>query len=111
MKTVDIAQSLSLEILCGDPGREVTGCYAGDLLSWVMSHAHQDEVWLTIMSNANVVAVASLVDVACVILAENVMPDADVLSLAAQKDVCILRSGRSVFELSAMLAKVLGMRF
>ena len=43
--------------------------YAGDLLSWVMSHATAGDAWVTIMSNINVAAVASLTEVACVIFA------------------------------------------
>ena len=43
-----------------DPDREIAGGYCGDLLSWVMGRAQQDNAWITIMSNMNVVAVASL---------------------------------------------------
>ena len=54
------------------PDREIHGAYAGDLLSWVMGRAEADNVWFTIMSNINVVAVASLADVSCVILTEGI---------------------------------------
>ena len=51
-------------IMClPDPDRTVKTGYAGDLLSWVMGRAEPDCVWLTIMSNANVCAVAVLADV------------------------------------------------
>lgn len=64
-----------LALACGfeavylpDGEREVGGAYAGDLLSWVMGRASTDDVFITIMTNINVVAVASLADVACVVL-------------------------------------------
>ena len=57
-------------LTCPDPERVVTGGYVGDLLSWVMGRARSGQAWITIMSNINTVAVASLADVACVILAE-----------------------------------------
>ena len=52
-----------------DGEREIKGVYIGDLLSWVMGRAKADDAWITIMSNINIVAVASLADVACIILA------------------------------------------
>ena len=61
--------------LLPEPGRQVTGGYAGDLLSWVMGRASAGDAWLTIMSNQNVAAVALMVEVACVVLTEGVAPD------------------------------------
>ena len=60
-----------------DCDRELSGCYIGDLLSWVMAHAFSGCVWITIMSNINVAAVASPTHAACVIMAEGVQPDQD----------------------------------
>ena len=75
MKVCDIAEKLSLKPLSvADSSREVTGVYIGDLLSWVMGRADCGDAWITIMSNINIVAVASLADVACIILAEGVCP-------------------------------------
>ena len=35
-----LKEKLNLTLICGDDlEREVTGCYCGDLLSWVMSRA------------------------------------------------------------------------
>ena len=63
MTAHDLAERLSLQIICEpEPEREVTGGYTGDLLSWVMGRAESGDAWLTIMSNQNVVAVASLAD-------------------------------------------------
>lgn len=77
MTVKQLAETLGLEVLSmGDePDREITGGYVGDLLSWVMGRAKSGDCWMTIMSNVNVAAVAELADVACVILAENVLPD------------------------------------
>lgn len=83
--------------------REVHGVYIGDLLSWVMGRARADNVWVTIMSNINVVAVASLADVSCVVFAEGVTPDDDVIETARQKDINLLVSDRSAYELAVWL--------
>jgi hypothetical protein len=92
------ALNLTPIVLC-DGEREVTGGYAGDLLSWVMGRAQADQAWVTIMSNNNIVAVASLTDVACIILSEGVQPDAGVSETALAKGVNILGSQESTFAL------------
>ncbi len=85
------------------PDAQVTGGYAGDLLSWVMGGARQGDAWLTIMSNANVAAVALLTDAACVILTEGVAPDAALLERAREQGINLLGSRKSTFALAAEL--------
>ena len=87
--------------------RSVRGGYAGDLLSWVMGRAQADDAWLTIMSNPNIVAVATLTDVSCIILCEGVSPDAGVASLAAEKGINLLGSDSAAFALSAQISRLL----
>ena len=87
-----------------DGEREVRGGYCGDLLSWVMGRAGQDNVWITIMSNMNIVAVASLADVGCVILAEGVTLEKSVVDTANARGVNILSSDKGAFALAAMLS-------
>ena len=80
------------------PDREVSGVYIGDLLSWVMGKARCDNAWITIMSNINIVAVASLADVACIILAEGVNLDSSVIETAKAKGVNIISSQLPAYE-------------
>ncbi len=87
-----------------DGERDIDGVYIGDLLSWVMGRAQMDNAWITIMSNVNVIAVASLADTACVILAEGVDMAADLLQTAQDKDVNILRSAEPIYETAVRLA-------
>lgn len=88
------------------PKREVRGVYIGDLLSWVMGRAESDNVWITIMSNINVAAVAVLADVGCVILSEGVRPDGDMLHAAKEKGVNILLSDKTTYETSVILSGI-----
>ncbi len=85
--------------------REVRGCYIGDLLSWVMGRAEADEAWITIMSNINIVAVASLTDVACIILAEGVTLEDDVKNTAETKGINILMSGKAAYETALTISE------
>ena len=90
-----------------DGDRAVSGVYIGDLLSWVMGRAGADEAWITIMSNRNIVAVATLADTACVLLAEGVTPDEGVAQLASDKGVNILQSPKSAYEIALALRDAL----
>jgi len=93
-------------IAVGDETRTWSGVYIGDLLSWVMGRAACDNVWITIMSNVNVVAVATLADVACIILAEGVTLDENVRATAEKKGVNVFTSEKTAYELAALLAQI-----
>ncbi|MBQ2733973.1 MAG: hypothetical protein IJF74_07430 [Clostridia bacterium] len=100
-----LAAELGLEIINEADGERLVNCgYAGDLLSWVMGRAPADCAWVTVMSNVNVVAVASLADVGCVILAENAELDDAALEKARAVGINIYRTAMPVFEVCAKLA-------
>ena len=86
-----------------DGEREIHGVYIGDLLSWVMGRAKADDAWITIMSNINIVAVASLADVACIILAEGVNLDMSVIETARAKGVNVLSTQMPAYETAIAL--------
>ena len=88
------------------PDREIGGAYSGDLLSWVMGRASEDDAWITIMSNANIIAVATLADVSCIILAEGVAPDSGVAETAEAKGVNLLCSEKSAYEIAKLLSNI-----
>ena len=107
MTSAELRAALSLEVLAEpDPQREVTGGYAGDLLSWVMGRASEDNAWITIMSNSNIVAVATLADVACIILAEGVTPDEGVADTALIRGVNLLSSDKGAYEIARKLSEL-----
>ena len=108
MTVRELSDKLNLKVLYeGEMGREITGCYIGDLLSWVMGRAQAGNVWITIMTNMNVVAVAVLADVACVLLPENAELDQEALKKAEMQDVVVLQSQETAFELAGKLSKLL----
>lgn len=87
---------------CGE--REISGVYIGDLLSWVMGRALSGDAWITIMSNKNILAVASLADCSCIIVAEDVTLDPDVLDTAGEKDINILYYKNSIYDAAVCLS-------
>ena len=85
------------------PDKEITGGYAGDLLSWVMGRAQSGDAWITIMSNINIAAVAALTDAACIIIAEGVTLADNIVEVANLKGINILSSDKQTFELAGLL--------
>jgi len=90
-----------------DPEREITGGYVGDLLSWVMGRAKAGDAWVTIMSNVNIIAVATLADPACIILSEGVRPDAGVIERAEASGVNLLGCEKDSFAVASQIAREL----
>ena len=107
MTVNELAQQLDFTVhAMPDGDREVTGVYIGDLLSWVMGRAGADQAWITIMSNRNIVAVATLADTACILLAEGVVPDEGVAQLAEEKGINLLTAKQGAYEIALALSKL-----
>ena len=94
-------------VVLADPEREVRGCYVGDLLSWVMGRAQAGNVWITIMTNVNTVAVGSLADVSTVVLAEGVTLEQPVIDCAEARGVNILSSDLPAYETAVLVHGVI----
>ncbi len=108
MKLSEFAEKLNLKILTdGDMEREVTGCYCGDLLSWVMSRAREGDAWLTVMGNVNAVAVGVLSDCACIILTENAPLDKEAQVKAQQQGVIFLQSEKNAYKLAVEISELI----
>ena len=109
MKIIEVAEKLGYEAVAMPcPDKEVTGGYTGDLLSWVMVRAREGNIWITIMTNSNIVAVASLSGVSAIVIAEGLPVSQDIVELADEKNVNILKSKKSVFETSIELGNAIG---
>jgi predicted transcriptional regulator len=104
MTVRELCNALQLNVVAlPDGDRTVEGAYVGDLLSWVMGRAESGNVWITIMSNINVIAVASLADVACVLLAEGVTVDDTIRQTAEEKGINLLSSSKTAYRLAGEL--------
>ena len=100
-----------LERLCGATcltgeyeDREIACGYTCDLLSHVMWRGQADMAWITVQTHLNVIAVAALMDFACVVFPEGLPVEAAIVDKARQEDVILLSSGQTAFELAALLA-------
>lgn len=80
-----------------------TGGYASDLLSCVMAGAKPGNLWVTLMSHANIVAVAALTEVGAVIITENAVPEADVIAKADDQGVTLLLTSAASYQVAGRL--------
>ncbi len=109
MTVSDLLKLPGIRLEAGESGvgREVCGCYIGDLLSRVLSRAKKHGAWITIMPNVNVAAVALLADVSCVILAEEVVPDKQLSERCETEGIPLLRAEEDAFSIACRLKDLL----
>ncbi|MBN1887536.1 MAG: hypothetical protein JW850_06085 [Thermoflexales bacterium] len=111
MKLEEICRQLSLDVQTAKDHLDVpvTGGYASDLLSWVMAQAQAGNVWITIQAHPNIVAVASLIGLAGIIIAEGVAPEPATLEKAEQEGLPILTTALPMYAVAGHLYE-LGIR-
>lgn len=88
-----------------DMDREITKLFCCDLLSIAMSKAPAGCAWVTVMGNMNTLAVASLSDAACVIMAEGVHLDPAALNKAKQQGITVMETGLPIFDAALLIYK------
>lgn len=105
----EVGEKLGFDVAAGRAAmhRPVRGCYAGDLLSRVISRAVPDGAWITIMTNVNVAAVALLSGVSCVILAEDVLPDALLVEKCESEGIPLFRTPLDAYTLCYKIREII----
>jgi hypothetical protein len=105
MKVRDILPLIDARALTGETAldREVKSGYSCDLLSWVMAHGSDGMAWVTVQTHMNVIAVATLHDMSCVIIPEGAQADAEVVAKAAEEGIAILASELCSYEIAGKL--------
>ena len=99
MKLETILELRECKVLVkGNPEREISKVFCCDLLSIAMGKAPADGVWVTVMGNRNTLAVASLTDTACIVLAEGVSLDEATLEKAREEGIAVLSTDLPVFD-------------
>ncbi len=103
MKVNDILEAVCGRVVCGDTDKEIDGVYVGDLLSRAMSHVTDGCLWVTIMTNVNVVAVATLTEPAAIVLAEDVLLQDDAVESARENGITVVSTPLSAYEICVRL--------
>lgn len=108
MRVIDAGEKMGLKLLTGGAGtdNELTGVYICDLLSWVMSHGKKGDAWITVQTHSNIIAVAVLLELGCVIVPEGIEVEEDTLRKAEDEGIPVFQSSQSAYELAKELYRM-----
>ncbi len=97
----DLKDKFHFKLLAGEKGldNEINGLYCCDLLSWVMSHAKDGDAWITVQTHINIVAIASLLNLACIIVPESIEVDSDTVAKADEEGIPIFSTDINSFKI------------
>lgn len=109
MQLAELVRELGLKVCCaeGKLGREVRGGYVGDLLSDVMANSREGDLWITRQVHQNIVAVASLKELAGIVLIQGSDPAPDTAAKAGAEGIPILVTDLSAFEIVGRIYKLI----
>lgn len=108
MLVKDLEEKMGLKLLAGAAGvdKELTGAYICDLLSWVMAHGKKGDAWITVQTHKNIVAVAALLELCCIIVPEGIEVEEDTLSKADEEGIAIFQSDVSSYSIAKELCRM-----
>ncbi|MCQ2309169.1 MAG: DRTGG domain-containing protein [Bacteroidia bacterium] len=109
MKVQELVDKLGLKVLAGENGldREIDGCYISDLLSDVMGNAQEGNIWITLQTHKNVMAVASLKEMSCIILVKDLGANEDTINQSNEEGLPILQTSMPTFEIAGLVYNLL----
>ena len=105
MKLKEIVEKFGLEVSSASDylDIEVSGGYVSDLLSDVMAHSKVGNIWITLQTHQNIVAVATLKELSGIIIVNNRQPEEETLLKADQEKIPIMVTNLSSFEVVGRL--------
>lgn len=108
MLVKEASEKIGIKLLAGGAGteKELTGAYICDLLSWVMSHGKKGDAWITVQTHSNIIAVAALLEISCVIIPEDIEVPEETLSKAEEEGIAVYQSSLNAYELAKELYKI-----
>lgn len=109
MKISDIIPALNLKVISGTEGlnNDVTGGYVSDLLSDVIGSAREGNVWITLQTHHNIVAVASLKDLAAIILVKGALPEDETVKRSNEENIPVLSTEADTFTIAGLLYELI----
>jgi predicted transcriptional regulator len=105
MQIKELVEKTNLRVFSGEKGleNEILGGYTCDLLSDVMGHADAGYIWVTLQTHKNVMAIASLKELAAIVLVKGSQPDDDTLKQSNEENIPILGTDLETFEISGII--------
>lgn len=105
MNVAELADKLDGHLITGETGNSIhiEGAYCCDLLSWVMSHAGKGAAWITVHTHLNIVAVASLVELSCIIIPEGIIVEEATVKRATQEGIPVITTNLDAYRICSIL--------
>lgn len=108
MKIRDIVKTLGLKVISGEKflEREVTGGYAGDLLSDVLANSKKGNMWVTLQIHQNIIAVAISKELSGIIIVNGRKPEEGTLKKAKEEKIPVMISNLLTYEVAGRLYEI-----
>ena len=105
MNIKDISEKIGLQVLSAKDNLStaVSGGYTSDLLSDVIANSKEGNIWITLQTHQNIIAVAKLKDLAGIVLVNSRIPDEETLKKAEEEKVPVMTTQESAFTISGKL--------
>ena len=105
VKLTELVQKLNLSVRSAKDSldREVAGGYASDLLSDVLANGKEGDIWITLQIHQNIVAVASMKDLAGIILVNGREPEQETIEKAEEDNIAVMVTDMPTFEVVGRL--------
>ncbi|QEK12320.1 AraC family transcriptional regulator [Crassaminicella thermophila] len=105
MKVNDLIKKENFKLLTDNQtiSKEIKGVYCCDLLSWVMANAKAGDAWITVQTHMNIVAVASLLEISCIIIPESIDVDMDTINKANEENIPIISTDLNSYGIFCIL--------
>lgn len=105
MKLKEVIATLNLNVFTCKQylEKEVEGGYVSDLLSDVLGNAKADQIWITLQTHKNIVAIAHLKGLSAVVLVKGLVPNQDTIQKADEERIVLLGSEENTFDLVGKL--------
>ena len=109
MKVSDLIKKIPAKVISGMKhlDKNITGAYVSDLLSDVIGNAKEGNIWITLQTHQNIIAVASLKDLAAIILVKGLEPNTEVIQVAEKENIPILSTDQNCFEITGYIYNIL----
>lgn len=109
MKIADIITGLNLKVVSGHNGlsNKITGGYVSDLLSDVIGNAAEGQIWITLQTHQNIIAVGSLKDISAIIIVKGLVPEANTIEKSNIENIPLLSTELDTFNIAGRLFELL----
>ena len=96
---------LGAELLVGEAllSNDVSYAFCSDMMSDVLAYVKEQGVLITGLVNPQVIRTANMMDMVCVIFARGKTPTEEMIELANECGVALMRTGKRSFETCGLL--------